>query len=113
MPGAVASVGVLACAATLTVGLAVAGSAAAISQHAAGAADAAALAAADSASGAVPGDPCANAALVASANGAALVDCRVDGLVATVTVSVPFGAFSASARARAGPPDGLGGASGR
>jgi secretion/DNA translocation related TadE-like protein len=67
---------------------------------AAGAADAAALAAADSASGRMPGSPCAAAARLASANGAELADCVVDG--GTVTVRVARG--QASATATAGPP---------
>jgi len=102
--GSVASLGIVACAAALTLGLAAASSAAAVSQRAAGAADAAALAAADAASGAVPGDPCALAAGAAARNGARLIDCGVDGLIATVSVSVPFARSGAEARARAGPP---------
>lgn len=69
-----------------------------------GAADAAALAAADARSGAVAGYPCTVAAAVAAANGAELVGCTVDGLVATVTVHRPILAFDAVATATAGPP---------
>ena len=104
MAGAAASVGVVACAAALTLGLAAVSSAAAVSQRAAGAADAAALAAADAASGAVSGDPCALAGSAAERNGARLLGCDLDGLVATVHVAVPFGRLGAEARARAGPP---------
>ena len=68
-----------------------------------GAADAAALAAADARSGAVGGYPCEVAAAVAEANGAILVDCTVDGLVATVTVHRAVLAFDAVATATAGP----------
>jgi len=102
--GAVAAVGVVACAAALTLGLAAASAAAAVSQRAAAAADAAALAAADAASGAAPGEPCALAAEAARRDGARLVDCGLDGLVATVRVAVPFGRLAAESRARAGPP---------
>ncbi|QAY58786.1 helicase [Microbacterium protaetiae] len=103
MAGAVLAVGAIGAAAALTVALAAVGSAAVQSQRAADAADAAALAAADAASGAVTGIPCDRAAEVARAGGAAVTACAVDGLIATVTVSVPFGALSATAVARAGP----------
>ncbi|MFV0319471.1 MAG: helicase, partial [Microbacterium sp.] len=66
--------------------------------------DAAALAAADAASGAVPGEPCASASAVAAAGGATLIDCRLDGLVATVRVAYPYAGLRAEASARAGPP---------
>jgi secretion/DNA translocation related TadE-like protein len=104
MPGATSTVGVLAVAATLTVGLAPVSAASVFSQRLAGGADAAALAAADAASGAVTGVPCERAAAVAAASGVSLAGCEVDGLVATVTVSGRFGALTATARARAGPP---------
>lgn len=104
MSGAVASVGMVAAAAMLTVTFATVASAAVHGQRLAGAADAAALAAADTASGAVVGFPCERAAEVASATGSVLTECAVDGLVATVTVSSRFGPMTASARARAGPP---------
>jgi secretion/DNA translocation related TadE-like protein len=104
MAGAVLTVGVVACAAVLSIGLVTAGAAAVLGQRVAGAADGAALAAADAASGAVGGQPCDRAAEVAAAVGAALTVCEVDGLIATVSVSAPFGAFTATASARAGPP---------
>lgn len=104
MAGTPAAVGVIACAAALSLGLAGVSGAAAVSQRAAGAADAAALAAADTASGAVAGEPCARATAAAELNGARLLDCTVDGLVATVRVAVPYGRLSAEAAARAGPP---------
>jgi secretion/DNA translocation related TadE-like protein len=69
-----------------------------------GAADSAALAAADARSGAVAGFPCAVAAKVATANESQLVDCTVDGLVATVTVHRWILAFDVVATATAGPP---------
>jgi hypothetical protein len=50
------------------------------------------------------GVPCERAAEVAATANAALEGCDLDGLIATVTVSARFGAFTASARARAGPP---------
>lgn len=103
MAGAAAALGIVACAASLTLGLAAVSSAAAVSQRAAGAADAAALAAADAASGAAAGDPCGRAVTAAERNGARLLECGLDGLVATVHVAVPFGPMDASARARAGP----------
>ena len=74
-----------------------------VSQSVQGAADAAALAAADVASGLVPGVPCVTAARAAELNGARLVACSVDGLIATVAVSRTAGGFSISSRARAGP----------
>lgn len=104
MSGSVASVGVVAVAATLMLGLAGVSAAAAFGQRLAGAADAAALAAADSASGAVAGVPCERAEEVVAASGLALSRCEVDGLVATVTVSGRFGVLAAAASARAGPP---------
>lgn len=104
MPGSVLGVGVLACAAALTVGLATAGAAAVCAQRTEGAADAAALAAADAAAGAVIGTPCELAGLVAEASGASVRTCDVEGLIATVTVSAPFGMLTAVASARAGPP---------
>ncbi|TQL48739.1 secretion/DNA translocation related TadE-like protein [Homoserinimonas aerilata] len=71
---------------------------------AATAADAAALAAADVAIGIVPGIACDSAASVASANGAVLQECSLDGLVATVSVTVSAGGLGAAATATAGPP---------
>lgn len=104
MAGAVLVIGALACTAALTAGLAGVGGAAVQARRAAGAADASALAAADTASGVVDGVPCDRAAGVAAAGGARLAACTVDGLVATVTVAVPFGPLAATATARAGPP---------
>ncbi len=69
-----------------------------------GAADAAALAAADTASGAVAGVPCDRAAEVATANGARLDACEVDGYVVTVAVSRPVVGIRSVATATAGPP---------
>jgi len=105
MAGAMLSVGVVLCTATLAVGYATVGAAAVESQRVAGIADAAALAAADAASGAVSGQPCTRAAEIASAMSASVDVCTVAELVATVTVSTRFGAFLATASARAGPPD--------
>ncbi|MBX3194089.1 MAG: helicase [Schumannella sp.] len=80
------------------------GAALTVRQRAIGAADAAALAAADGASGAIAGEPCELAARVAAANRTALTGCQVDGLVATVQVSVRAGPAGATARSTAGPP---------
>lgn len=109
MAGTVLVVGLLGVSATLGVGLASVGAASATAQRAASAADAAALAAADVASGAVlvseDAAPCLIARRVAAGAGADLAACEVDGLIATVTVRVPFGPLAARASARAGPPD--------
>jgi secretion/DNA translocation related TadE-like protein len=104
MAGTVAGVGVMAGAIVVTAALAVVGAASVHTQRLSGAADAAALAAADAASGAVTGIPCDRAAEVAASAGATVTRCDLDGLVATVTVSAPFGALAASVSARAGPP---------
>ncbi|WP_353813294.1 Rv3654c family TadE-like protein [Agromyces sp. SYSU T00266] len=74
------------------------------SQRAANAADASALAAADALSGAVAGEPCPLAGELARRNAATLVDCRVEGPVAVVSVAVAHGPIRATASARAGPP---------
>lgn len=111
MAGTALAAGVMSCAAAVTIVLTASGVAAVQSQRAADAADAAALAAADAASGAVSGIPCERAQQLAVAGGAAVDACAVDGLVATVTVSVsvPIGSLRATASARAGPPpDGAG-----
>ncbi|MEV0090026.1 Rv3654c family TadE-like protein [Streptomyces sp. NPDC050738] len=75
-----------------------------VTRHrAGGAADLAALAAADRAlRGQV--DACAAAGRVASAQGALVVRCAVDGEIADVTVGVGFGPYAPEVRARAGPP---------
>ena len=108
MAGTAAGIGALAITATLALGVGATGAATIRAARAAGAADAAALAAADGASGAVPlgaGETaCSVAAAVASASGAELIACDLDGLVATVRVEVGAGPFAAQARARAGPP---------
>lgn len=69
----------------------------------AAAADAAALAAADTASGLVPGHPCEAAQRVASANGAAVVACSLDGWVATVATTRWVLGLSVTEIATAGP----------
>lgn len=104
MPGTLLAVGVIACTATVAVGLVAAGGAALYGQRLAGAADAAALAAADAASGAVSGDPCDRAAQVAEAAEVALERCDLDALIATIRVSGSFAGLPATAVARAGPP---------
>lgn len=104
MSGLSLAIGALAVTATLAMGCASVGVAAGRSIRAAAAADASALAAADAASGAVVGVPCERAADVSARHGGALTSCAVDGLIATVEVTVPVGVFTARARARAGPP---------
>lgn len=73
-------------------------------QKAAVAADATALAAADVAAGRASGEPCAEADVVARANGASVTGCVVAAVVVSVEVSVPYLGWEASAAARAGPP---------
>ena len=68
------------------------------------AADAGALAAADTALGIHPGVPCQAAAVVVEAHGAVLVECRVEGVVATITASASFAGIPIAVSARAGPP---------
>jgi secretion/DNA translocation related TadE-like protein len=109
MAGSALAAGVLAVAASLSLGLAAVGGAAVTSQRAAGAADAAALAAADASSGAIATgeEPCTLAARVAAASGATLVSCVLDGAVATVRVEAAYAGLAAVSRARAGPPEGF------
>lgn len=76
----------------------------ALGQSVQNAADAAALAAADTASGAVSGVPCTAADAAAGLNGASVVSCAVDGLIASVTVARSALGFDFSSSARAGPP---------
>lgn len=108
MAGSALAAGVVAVAATLSLGLAAVGGAAVTAQRIAGAADAAALAAADAASGAVPSgeQPCELVARVALASGATLADCVLEGFVATVEVQAAYAGLAAVSRARAGPPAG-------
>ncbi|CAN7440346.1 MULTISPECIES: hypothetical protein [Microbacterium] len=108
MAGSALAAGVLAVAATLSLGLAAVGGAAVTAQRAAGAADAAALAVADAASGAVPTDeqPCELGARVARASDAVLTGCVLRGFVATVEVQAAYAGLAAVSRARAGPPEG-------
>ncbi|MET4640164.1 secretion/DNA translocation related TadE-like protein [Mycetocola sp. 2940] len=72
-------------------------------QLTANAADAAALAAADTASGLVPGYPCANAAEAARLNGAVLGECTVSGLEVRVTATRQVLGVVVSVASRAGP----------
>lgn len=106
MPGTVANVGLVAAVAGLCVALGAVAAASVHAQRVASAADGAALAAADAASGAVRGIPCERAAEVAATAGAEVSECVLEGLIATVTVSAPFGMLPAAATARAGPPPG-------
>ncbi|MGN6124997.1 MAG: Rv3654c family TadE-like protein [Humibacter sp.] len=78
----------------------------AMKQHVSAAADAAALAAADAASGRVGGYPCDRAGRAAGLNGASLVSCHVDGLVAVVGAGATVAGVPITVWARAGPPPG-------
>jgi len=69
-----------------------------------GAADAAALAAADVRRGVTGGFPCDVAADVATANGAELARCDLDGYIATVEVRRETLGFELRSTATAGPP---------
>lgn len=104
MPGTLAAAGLVVSAAMLTGAFASVSAAAVFGQRLAGVADAAALAAADAASGAVTGVPCERAGELAQSAEVELTGCELEGLVATVSVSAPFGVLVAVARARAGPP---------
>lgn len=104
MAGSILGAGMVAGTSLLLAGLVAAGAAAVEGQRVAAIADGAALAAADAASGAVRGEPCARAAEVAEAQGAVVVSCALDELVATVSVRAGFGSFPVAAIARAGPP---------
>lgn len=103
MPGTMLAAGIIVCTASVAIGFCAVAAAAVHGQRLAGTADAAALAAADAASGAVAGVPCEQAVSVAAALGATVSRCDLDGLVATVTVTAPYGGFAAGATARAGP----------
>lgn len=104
MSGVLTAVVTTAAVAVICGGALAAGEAGVATQRAAGAADAAALAAADALSGAVPGDPCAQAARLANANGAELSSCTVAGMTVDVVVSTSVLGFGVTAEARAGPP---------
>lgn len=67
-------------------------------------ADSAALAAADTASGALAGYPCEAAASAVLIGGGELVECRVDGAIASVTVADEILGVRAESKSRAGPP---------
>jgi len=73
-------------------------------QRVVAAADAGALAAADTALGIHPGVPCQAAAEVVEAHGAVLSECRVEGVVATITARASFAGIPIAVSARAGPP---------
>lgn len=68
------------------------------------AADAAALSAADAAAGWTSDDPCTRAGTVATANGATVVACTLEGLTATIVVA-DGGGLPVRSTAVAGPPD--------
>ena len=73
-------------------------------QAVSGAADAAALAAADTRAGVVSGYPCELAETIAQLNESRLVQCELDGLIATVAVSRTILGVEVVVFATAGPP---------
>ncbi|MBC2932464.1 hypothetical protein H7342_05515 [Nocardioides sp. zg-1228] len=92
----------------VTAGLAAAGGLVTAQRRAQGAADLAALGAAATLAGSSAADPCAAAARVAGAHGAALERCGLAGPTVTVTVAVagpdvPWQEVRVTADARAGP----------
>lgn len=105
MSGVATAITVMIATCSLVTGAVLVGEAGVLSQRAAGAADAAALAAADTVTGAITGDACVRAGEAAVANGAVVESCVVSGAIATVAVSVSRGPLTATARARAGPPE--------
>ncbi|MRX43481.1 Rv3654c family TadE-like protein [Agromyces kandeliae] len=104
--GAATVVAVAILGAVVALGVAVVGvlGASVAAQSAANAADASALAAADAVSGAVAGEPCTLAGDLARRNGATLLECRIEGSAAVVSVALALGPVRATASARAGPP---------
>lgn len=106
--GTVLAVGIIAAILILAGALLVALIAHAVHTRASVAADAAALAAANTASGRIRGDPCANAAAVAVAHEAQLTKCDSSFAETTVEVMTSAGVLQFTAHARAGlPPDTL------
>jgi secretion/DNA translocation related TadE-like protein len=102
--GSVMALGLVAATTAVVLAVLVLAAGLAARQSVIGTADAAALAAADTASGAVPGDPCERAEHIAGAAGARLRSCRIDGLIVTVDVSGTFAGVTIRARSAAGPP---------
>lgn len=102
--GTVLALAILAVVAAVTAAVVLVCGAWAARQRAAVAADAAALAGAEVAVGRSVGEPCAQARLVARANGATLADCVVAGVAVQVTAVVPYAGWQSAVPARAGPP---------
>ena len=102
--GGILALTVLALIAALALAVVVVGAALATRQRVVAAADAGALAAADTALGIHPGVPCQAAAVVVAAHDAVLSECRIEGVVATITASASFAGIPMSVSARAGPP---------
>ncbi|MEO5534072.1 MAG: Rv3654c family TadE-like protein [Pseudolysinimonas sp.] len=102
--GGVLALAVLALVTVLALAAIGLGVALAARQRAIAAADSGALAAADTALGIHPGAPCLQAAAVVETYDARLASCDLDGVIATVTVSVTVAGIVVNARARAGPP---------
>lgn len=104
--GTVIAAGIIGALLVLTAGMLTALTVVAAHTRASVAADAAALAAANTASGRVAGDPCANAALVAAEHDVSLTACDSTLLESTISVEVHVGVFQFDAAARAGQPSG-------
>lgn len=102
--GGILALAVLALMAVLALAVVGVGVALAARQRVVAAADAGALAAADMALGIHPGVPCQAAAAVVEAHDAVLSECRIEGVVATITASANFAGIPISVSARAGPP---------
>jgi secretion/DNA translocation related TadE-like protein len=102
--GAVAALGVIAASVVLVATIVPVSAALPARTALSGAADAAALAAADATTGAVRGEPCRNAELVAASARARLATCRVDGFVVTIRLERTFAGLPMHADATAGPP---------
>ena len=102
--GSVAAIGVAA-ATVMMVGLVAPIVGVSVARHRAAAlADAAALAAAAVAAGLSAGEPCDVAARLAATGGGDLRSCELDGLVATVAVSIPMLGGAVAVYSTAGPP---------
>ena len=102
--GSILAVAIVAAAVILALAMVGLGAGLVARQRTIGAADAAALAAADVLLGAAPGDPCGVAAELATANGATLLACGLDGYLATVTLRADLVGAPILAQSTAGPP---------
>ncbi|WP_188726387.1 Rv3654c family TadE-like protein [Pseudoclavibacter endophyticus] len=105
--GAVLAVALIAASLAFAIALVQVFAALSAHQRVQAAADAAALAAADTLSGRVSGDPCGRATELATANGASVRSCELDGVEALVVVDLSAGWVTVSAAALAGPAPAL------